>query len=83
LLQLVPAQQPDPVAVYDIMRESATRLVSAYYTRANEHPVDGDTMKAMRAVRAEALAVPTDDIAAQLAATESFNDRREQVLHGE
>jgi hypothetical protein len=74
--------KPDPVAVYDIMREAATRLVSAYYSRAVDHPVDVNTMRAMRGVRAEALAVPSDDIDAQLAATESFNGRRERILRG-
>lgn len=75
-----PAPQISPAAAYDIMHEAATLLISAHYSRAKSHPVDSETMDAMRAVRAEVLAIGAQDISAQLKAIESFEQRREQIL---
>lgn len=70
LHERVPAE--DPVAVYDTMREAATRLIALHAERIT---VGDPAMVEMRKIRAEARAVNTHDIPAQKAAATDFNAR--------
>lgn len=65
----------DPVAVYDIMREAATRLMSLYAQRITVGGDDDPAAVEIRNIRAQARAVDTHDMDAQLAATAEFNER--------
>lgn len=68
----------DEVAVYDVMRESATRLTGEYARRATAGGPDDEALIEMRAVRARARAVSTHDIESQLEATAEFKATRDQ-----
>lgn len=70
-----PEPAEDPVAVYDAMREAATRLMSLHAQCITVGGPDDPSMIQMRKVRAEARGVGTHDIAAQKAATAEFTAR--------
>ena len=69
----------DEVAVYDVRRESATRLMGEYARRVTFGGPDDEALIEMRAVRARARAVSTRDIESQLEATAEFKATRDQL----
>jgi hypothetical protein len=74
-------QIQDPVVIYDIMREAANRLISLYVKQIGEGGVEDPAVQMIRSIRQEAENVPTEDIAQQVALTESFVNRREELLN--
>jgi hypothetical protein len=77
------AVKQDPVVLYDIMRESATRLIgsilSTVPTSAPDAELDRVNLLA-EAVHDEARNVPIDDVDAIVATTVRFKNERDAML---
>ncbi|AJM77322.1 hypothetical protein [Rathayibacter toxicus] len=72
----------DTVVDYDVMRETATRLVGAYAAllpAESSDPAHHSGMQRMIAVRRAARSVPTRDSAAIAAATARFHRELQQL----
>lgn len=65
----------DPVVVYDRMREAGNQLIARYAVGSASKPLSAETVAAIRAIRAEMMAVPAGDIDAQRLLTKSFKER--------
>jgi hypothetical protein len=74
-------QIQDPVVIYDIMWEAANRLTSLYVRQIGEGGIEDPAIQMIRSIRQEAEDVPTEDIAQQIVLTESFVNRREELLN--
>jgi hypothetical protein len=71
----------DPVVVYDVMREAANRLISLYIRQINAGGIEDPAVQMIRSIRQEVHNVSIEDIAQQVALTESFVHRREELLN--
>ena len=69
----------DPVVVYDLMREAATRLKSVYVAQMRDGDRE-DALARISALKAEVRAVGTRDVAAQWEAQRSFVERYESAI---
>lgn len=65
----------DPVVVYDRMREAGNQLIARYAVTSALRPLSSENVAAIRAIRAEMMAVPAGDIDAQRLLTQSFKER--------
>jgi hypothetical protein len=79
--RIVMPQIQDPVIIYDIMWEAANRLTSLYVEQIGEGGIEDPAVQMIRSIRQEAHDVPVDDLVQQIALTESFVNRREELLN--
>ena len=65
----------DPVVVYDIMRESATRLAALCVRQVTVGGAEDPAILEVRAINDQVLAVDATDLQAQLDLTTEFDKR--------
>jgi hypothetical protein len=70
----------DPVAVYDVMRDTANRVVAVYASRVTVGGVADPAVQAISDFWAEVDAVDARDLAAQKIATTMFRKRFEALV---
>lgn len=74
-------QIQDPVVIYDVMHEAANRLISLYIRQIDAGGIGDPAVQMIRSIRQEVHDVPVEDLAQQVALTESFARRREELLN--
>lgn len=67
----------DPVAVYDIMRETANRWMAIYAARVTVGGLEDPAVQAIIGILDKVDAVDSRDLGAQLRATKNFRHRYE------
>lgn len=65
---------PDPVVVYDILREAANRLCAYYAERVTKGGLEDPAIEAIRRIRSRVRAVPLSDMQSQLDLTDALKN---------
>jgi len=78
-IETVPSAD-DPVAVYDVMRDIANRVVAVYASRVTVGGVGDPAGQAISDLVDEVDAIDAHDLAAQKAATATFRKRYEALV---